>query len=218
MSKTIFTFFESLPEHNMVAERILVSLWVQKWKERGFEPIVLNEFHAKQSPGYAEFERAVSKLPSINPAGYDRACYIRWLAVAVAAKEMKLKQPVLMCDHDVFPYPGIEKVELFSDKLTCYQGTCPALVSGSISDFLKQGAYFADYKVTDDNYDGKPHTSDMYLLEKRVLKSPDAVRCLKIVKDFGEDGWEQAPLVHYANRCCTPNYQPRWKHIPSLRA
>lgn len=218
MSKVIFTYHDTLPEHNMVAERILVSLWVQKWKERGFTPIVLNEAWAMRSPMYHQFSQAVAKLPSINPVGYDYACFIRWLAVAQAGTEMALKI-CIMADHDTFGYRGMEAMEIRSDKLTCWQGTCPSFVTGRPQHFLEMATRFANYQPTDkDQYDGRSHVSDMYCLERIALAEPSILRsCKRHVKDFGEEGWQEAPIVHYANRCCTPNHQPRYKHIPLLR-
>jgi hypothetical protein len=65
---------------------------------------------------------------------------------------------------------------------------------------------------------GKPHTSDMYLLQQYAQKYPERVSLSEDVKLYKEDGWLDAPAVHYSNGTTTlAGITPRWKHIPKLR-
>src|SRR5689334_12399815 len=111
----IFSYFTALPDMDLAGERILISLWAERWRAFGFTPIVLSEWHARKHPAFEVFDEAVSKLPSINPKGYDLACYYRWLACEVAAKAYQNGDGlIVMADYDVWPYqlPGIERFEV----------------------------------------------------------------------------------------------------------
>src|SRR5687767_13866136 len=104
-NRYIFSYFVSLPDLDLVNERLLVSLWIDRWRAAGLTPIVLNEYHARKHPIFPEFDAAVSKLPSVNPKGYDRACFLRWLAVQVAAQTYPSDNGrIALCDYDVFIY------------------------------------------------------------------------------------------------------------------
>lgn len=234
-ARYIFSYFDALPSCDMVAERILVTLWRQAWTKAGLTPIVLSEWWAAKHPIYHEFDQAVSKLPSTNPANYDRSCFIRWLAVQVAAKEYpNASGRIVMADYDTWAYPDIPDVRrlgvadlagdihthwhnlmLGSDSpMLSLHGNCPALVIGTEAQFAEVCQWFLDFKPPA----GLTHTSDMYLFEQMLLTHPEKFKTSFDVIMYGEPGWEKAAAVHYANAAMMPaGKTPKWQHIPTLR-
>lgn len=217
-ARYIFSYFTSLPDMDLVGERILVSLWCQAWQKAGLTPICLNESYAARHPIYHEFDLAVSKLPSINPPSYDRACFLRWLAVQVAAKELQsdLKR-IVMADYDVIPYAGpwatIADWTLDDSKMYAMHGNCPALVIGSPDQFAEVCHAFITYDPGD-----KTHVSDQYCFEEYITNHPKKFKVSMDVILYGEPGWEKASAVHYSNSVMGPaGKTPKYLHIPTLR-
>lgn len=231
----IFSYFQPLPEMDMASERILVSLWRQNWLKAGLTPIVLTEWHASRHPIYVEFDEAVSRLPSMNPKGYERACYLRWLAVQVAAgnEYHNASGRIVLMDYDVFPYAiddrWLRQWNILSDyfwrtiapanveipphdKMFSLHGNCPALVIGRLEQFADVTKWFMDYVPPV----GLKHTSDQYLFEQMILAQPDKFKVSMDVVLYGEPGWEKAGAVHFSNSSMVGK-TPKYKFIPELR-
>lgn len=211
----LYTYYSHVPDMNSADELRNLILWRQHHAALGFEPFVLNEWHARQHPYFEEFDQAVSKFPTINPKTYDRACFLRWLAMAT------LKGFNVMADYDCFLYSlDVPLQPLETGPLTVFQKYVPCLVSGWPEQFLAQCKRFAAYKPKE----GENHISDQTILAAQAAdddahkdRKPSFER-LTIVKGYGEEGWEKAPAVHYSNSTMTPaGKQPRWQHIPKLR-
>lgn len=223
-TRYVFSYFTSLPDMDLVGERILISQWRAAWSKAGLTPIVLNEAYARRHPAFAEFDAAVSKLPSINPKGYDAACFYRWLAVQVAAKEHQ-SDAVMLCDYDVFPYikyafnignplrDECDDYAPFPRPMLSLHGNCPALVIGTPEQFAEVCAHFCVYDPA-----GKEHTSDQYIFEDFITKNPGKVKVSMDVILYGEPGWDTAAAVHFSNSSMQPvGKTPKHLHIPTLR-
>lgn len=208
MSTRVHTFYGHVPLLSIEDETRLIMLWRDAWTKAGFEPIVLNEFIASKNVLFPHLEEKIKTLPSVNPEGYESACYLRWLAMAEIGGG-------IMADYDVFPYGWTWIYKEFPDILLTFQGHCPSLVCGSKSAYLKVVKGFLDYQVNPlrDLHDGRPHTSDMYIMRDGNIPHKEK----NVVVDFGKEGWETAKAVHYNTSTTTPKHLPRWKHIPLLR-
>lgn len=233
----IFSYFVSLPDMDMANERILVSLWAERWRSFGFTPIVLNEFWARKHPAFDIVNEAIEKLPSINPAGYDRQCYLRWLACEVAAKEYTNGDGlIVMADYDVFPYlpaPNKRFDAWFEDlvfgvwftpkgkhtryRMLCLHGNCPALVIGMPENFADMSRAFVDYELTEKDK-ANAHISDQYIFEAQIMKHPKKFKVSMDVVLYSDKGWETAPAVHFSNSVMAPDKTPKHKWIPLLRS
>lgn len=217
-NRFIFSYWEPLPDMDMVGERLLISLWRDAWSKAGLTPVILNESYAARHPIYHEFDLAVSKLPSINPPAYDRACFIRWLAVQVAAKDFHPKDPfILMADYDVFCYGKVTgRTPLFLPKVVTamhsFHGNCPALVYGKTDRFAEVCHEFLTYNPGD-----KKHVSDQYVFEEFITREPSKFKVSMDVVLYGEKGWETAPAVHFSNSVMGQKYLPKHQWIPKLR-
>lgn len=210
---TFYTFVDGIDQHD---ELRLIQQWQQHHERLGFETMVLQEFHAKQHPFYEDMLKAVRDFPSVNPKGYDTACYLRWLACATAQDMGQ----IIMMDYDLFLLPTVwdDLNPLLAptgkemQKLRVFQHHIPSLVSGSYDQYLAWCERFAEYKPE------THHTSDMCIMEQWHMKDPQCFTALPFVKLYTEQGWESAPAVHYSNSTMQPNKKvPRWKHVLNLR-
>jgi len=95
----IFGFHGNVPELNLQDELLLTVLWRERWTAAGWEPIILNEWHAQQHPLFANLYAATSKLPTSNPKAYELFCFLRWAALAQVGGGF-------MSDFDLLPRPS----------------------------------------------------------------------------------------------------------------
>lgn len=223
----VFTYFCPTPELPIENEVKLILLWQESWRRAGFNPKVLTEWHAQQHVGFENYERAISNLPSVNPPGYDRACYLRWLAVAIAMMPAGAGEFTIMTDYDVMNYGWEPTWSDYYDGLlhthegpggceTERPGNCiPSVVVGDRDTFLRACEWFSTYQPRpSDLINGRPHTSDMYILESHVEK----ITRQNVCKVYSDTDWQKAPLVHYCNASMLPRgHSPRWQFIPQLR-
>jgi hypothetical protein len=166
---------------------------------------VLTQAQAELHPLYATLvDHFYKHLPTVNPPLYERACYVRWLAMAVAGGGW-------MSDADVIPYSLYPFVPC-SDTLTVFsQGNItPCLVYGSSSEYERvvRDIFLTHQKgVYAEN-----HASDQDILQINAHK----VRQVELVALYNTDGWKQSSVVHFNNDSmgCA---QPRSELIPPLR-
>lgn len=210
----LFTYHANVPGINLENEFKLILLWIEHHRKLGYEPVVLNEYIAKKEPRFEVFNEVIRVLPNINPPEYERACYLRWLAMAQIGGG-------IMMDYDCFIYDPkpIKKVPAVAALKSpiCYQQYVPSLFSGNQNQFNHIVDIMIKYEVTekDNVMNGRAHVSDMYMIENGTIP----VDRRDLVKNYGEPGWETAPAVHYSNGSMQPaGKMPRVQWIPKLRS
>jgi hypothetical protein len=206
--RKVFTFHDSLPGSNVEHATRLLLLWRQNWEKAGYTPIVLNEHHARQHPAYEQFNARIKELPTINRGSYETACYLRYLAMAVMGGG-------LMTDADVMVYSDIPERKGDPAKLVSLQGHIPCCVYGNRYAYDQVVKQMLEYQVSEKDIEEnsrQPHVSDMYMFYRGGI----AYTSKHVVKSYGDEGWEQAPLVHFSNASLKGN-GPRFKVIPQLR-
>lgn len=93
----VYTYFSPVASAPGKEEQIrLLNFWQKSWKEHGWEPVILTEADAKKHPRFEEWSAALAAKPTINPPSYERACWLRWIAMAAANANF-------MVDYDVLP-------------------------------------------------------------------------------------------------------------------
>lgn len=216
----IHTYFSPVPDLNLVDETKLLLLWRENWKAHGFETGVLNEWVARQHPYFDEYDAAISQFPSVNPKGYDRSCFIRWLAMAQIGGG-------IMSDFDLWNrgVPPVKPESIDWTKITvCERGLngalVPSLVIASQERYMSMCEMFADAKpeniVTES---GQPHYSDMLALQDLHQMYPDRFKVVPLVALFNDPGWEQKKLTHFSNGSTTKaGRTPRYVHVPQIVA
>lgn len=102
----VYTYYQTLngvyPEVYLQAkfeedrELATLEVWKDSWKKAGFIPQVLNELDAKKHPRFEYFSRKFSQLPTPYEITWQRACFMRWVAMSVVGG--------LLLDYDVINY------------------------------------------------------------------------------------------------------------------
>lgn len=198
----IYTYFEEVPGISSDDARKLIELWKTEWSKAGYNPIVLGRGDAMKHPQYQKLLDVFESFPSINPKGYDLACWLRWLAVSAAGGG-------IMADYDCFPL-SCKFVNATNGGALFYSGNerdshIPCIVTGTMQDFENVINVLASHK-----HDGK-HTSDMFALRDSLFENAGTV------KEYAEPGWMAGPAVHFSNHSMSPHgFSPRWKYIPQL--
>lgn len=209
----IHGYWTDVPELNRDHELHLVHLWTHRWRAVGWDPWVLTEWDARKHPYFDEFDRVVSALPSVNPKSYERACYLRWLALAADGGGY-------MADFDLIPYlvPGqcIKLAESESPRLQMFQACSPSFVyaTSKVCEALCRDVFAK--APGEQTINDQQHHSDQYALQ--AVPDGGMVERLDLVKGYGDPGWESAPFVHYSAGSMYPSGKvPKYRWIPQLR-
>lgn len=206
----IYTYHAHVPGLNIEAEHKLMLLWQAHHRKLGYNPIVLNEYIARKHRDYDLICAKIKSLGSVNTEAYEKACYLRWMAMDQVGGSV-------MMDYDCFIYDPKHFVPLFKNKrvTTCYQEYVPCLVHATFGwgDMVK--AILAYQPAEQDQQEfGRVHVSDMHLLLNKAIQ----YQARTDVKMYMEAGWEQAPAVHYSSASMHTNGKgPKFQWIPKLR-
>lgn len=161
--KKVYTYYEPVAVLTQQLDQIDVCR--KSWERYGWQLEVIGEDVARRSSFYPQYSSVVSKLPSVNPAGYDYHCYMRWLAMVVVGGGT-------MIDYDVINM-GLSRDDNFkSSALTVHCGHVPCTVSGSAENYLRACESFcglAEKPETFISIYDKPHTSDQTMLATGLI-------------------------------------------------
>lgn len=196
----IFTYFEPLSNAGP-----LLDYWYSVWTDRGFEPVFLSLGNARAHPKFDVFSKKIGTLPTVNNVEYERACYLRWLAFAQVGG--------IFSEYDVFPFDDLP-VKLTDLGLINYnQHRSPGFITGLVGAAERVvEAILAYVPRPEDVTFGRQHVSDMIIMQN----SPDLfVEIFDATKTYTHDGWETAPLIHFAN-AYIPKGQSRLTLIKEL--
>jgi len=193
---TVYSYYEQV-EGRPKPDKLL-DLWRRSWEAQGWETKVLSESDARSHPAFGAFSDRIRQFSTVNPPGYERACYIRHLAMANQADE----GPMLMLDYDVLLNPAGPKFTLPPqvDGPAILEPTrVPCMVLADVDGFMD----ICDILVSYQQKYGENHVSDMTILRKSSVRvAPGCVEHLDsgrpIVDDPG-DGWKTAPAIHFSS-------------------
>lgn len=179
-----------------IPEEALVNLWVKKWTLAGWDPVVLDERHARAHPLFDAMVSKAAALPHLLDEFCQRAVMVRWLAWAQVGG--------VVTDYDVFPFKEFEYQPVghsLSGSLVHRVGFIAASKEW-MEGFCK---VMLEYTPKDtDLFDGKPTVADETILMNR----PDLfAETRDMVRLFGEDGWRDVPLVHLNNNSVRHRFQ-----------
>jgi hypothetical protein len=154
----VHTYYEPLPNVDESIQRAELAVWRESWERWGWECKVLGRGDVVIT--IEEMER-LQRLPSVNPQGYDLACYLRWFA-------MRAIGGGLMVDYDVvnigFRAPAIVAGPDIICLCNYYVPCAMALTSNGAAQWCQM---MLGYEPTaDDTYEGRPHVSDMTILQR----------------------------------------------------
>lgn len=169
----------------------LLDLWRESWEKAGWTTRILSEEDAKSHPGYEAYSYRISRYPTVNNPAYERACYMRHLAMANNEGGLLTDYDVLLMQPDVpLPSPSSTPLILEPTRVPCaVMGDADAF--GDICDIIH--SY---------NPAGQKHVSDMTILRKSNVKTSWA--CVehlcsgKAIENHLGEGWKNAPLCHFS--------------------
>jgi hypothetical protein len=186
----VYTYFDpQVPGGRSPAHSGVLRLWSESWRRNGWEPRVLGPRDAKKHPQYERFLARVRTYPTINPRGYEDACYLRWLAFAHV-------KGGLMVDYDVI-------CNLFSTRrllsarpdINFFDTTyVPCAVEANEKGTNMLCALLFGFNPLP----RVAHYSDMHIFKDESASGvlgPAGSECL----EFGVPGWEKAPMIHFAS-------------------
>jgi hypothetical protein len=157
---TVHTYYEPVPEIDETCQQKEIAIWRESWERWGWTAKVLGRADVQIAP--VELER-LQRLPSVNPPGYDLACYLRWFA-------MRALGGGLLTDYDVVNV-GLRPADLGWDGAsTASRILCSGLVPCAMELHAAGAAQLCDMMVSyeptaTDVFEGHSHVSDMTILQ-----------------------------------------------------
>jgi hypothetical protein len=174
----VHTYYE--PLNHADADEI-VQLWRTSWERQGWQAKVLTRDAVLAHPLYEPLLAKVQTMPTVNSRDYEVACYLRWLAMVAVGGGLMVDIDVVNVGQPPCALP---------EGLCCWEDDrCPCCVSGSAEDFTAVVQWFLDWDGhPQDQLDGRPHTSDMYIFKSKQPRTLG--KCRDIACRIDE------PLVH----------------------
>lgn len=186
----VHTFYMPVP--GMPQPGRLLALWAKSWQDGGFVTRILTEADARAHPGYEYFNDRVKRFPTSNPPEYERACFIRHLAMANIEGGLLVDADCILRSKDDPEGP------LPSHPVFLEPTRVPCAVMGTGEAFEAICDVLCEY---DPGTEG--HVSDMTILRKTNWQAESS--CIEhgcsgrpIENDPG-DGWKTAPIIHFSN-------------------
>ena len=230
MNNNVYTYYMPVPglwpEDTQLR---LIDIWQRSWKKHGWNPVILDETHARRHPRYAEFKRKFWELPTEYGHDYEGACFMRYVATSALGGGM-------LTDYDVINYgvtpENIAELEakfqtpqfyLFCNRpahdIFCGQVYgCRELFEGMCQMFYSWQPDHRDY-VKSATYEGY-HCSDLtmfqHLFDGRRLK-PAWLQLVPGCALYPEYGWKDTPMTHYGYAMKADGFWPKADFIPKLR-
>lgn len=180
----VYTYFHPVPAIDFLEECKLHALWKRSWTDSEFIPVTLTHQIAESHPKFREFDALVRSLPTINPPGYDLACWHRWLALDVSGGG-------LMTDYDMICRGFSAEFLQFPNPVTILdRGGVPCAVYTSAAGAAQ---IVSDILTTKHAHDGK-HYSDMFFFQAKGYPREE-----NLTLPFGAAHWQEAPAVHFSH-------------------
>jgi hypothetical protein len=181
---TIATYYEPLNSERIPEDEALIKLWRESWEKCGFNTIVVDHSFAKQHPFHHWVSEHVSKFPTVNHRGYELHCFLRHLAFQLSGAH-------LYSDYDAIAYAPLA-MHKHKPAIHSFMDRHPALYCATPEGFKWFWNHVFGWDDFDD-FEGKPHVSDMTIFRKLTMSSSND--CI----DWPNPGWKTAPVVHYGN-------------------
>lgn len=205
--KIAYTYYEAIGSINQSEQQQQIELCRQSWQRHGWELVVLSLQQAQQHPWFELYSLGMQSLPTVNTPEYEYHCFLRWLAMVTVGGG-------LMIDYDVMNM-GITDLAYFQrhQPLTIYQRHVPCVVYGTAEQYLavcRKFFQFAVNRLYIELYKGRPHVSDMIMLQNGFTDTD--VKKLQLVKSYPED----SQLVHCSTNSIKANAESKVQAMQKL--
>ncbi len=194
MKKRIYAYYESLQERPQVEEFACANAWKRSWEAQGWECIMLNGSHAKNSSLYYKLvKKLVSIVPHLPPEAAssiskNMARYKRWCALHASGGGW-------MSDYDVANIAFTPTVaEEFEKTGTIHVVTCepaylfyatPSHCNAAISKFISEDM----------------HRDGVMLFESEILGVEDTINAVAELLFHGECNQKTAKSKQMLEYC-----------------
>lgn len=183
MNPVVHTYFApSSDDATRKEQETVLELWKKNWTDHGWDARVLTEEVARRHLQFKPYQEAIEMLPIKNPMEYEKACFNRWLAMAVNGGGMMVDMDVL-CNQ-------AKHVPEIHEKIMLNCGHVPCAVVGTAAHYESM---FLQFLLTQS-------PSDMDFFDKRPDKYEHSVGCV----EYGKPGWEDASIIHFGHFACAP--------------
>lgn len=136
MKKKVYTFYDKID--GWEEDKKLLDLWLKNWKNKDFEPIVLNSSDSKLNPYYSEFVETIQwyykeilekeLIDKDNPwTYYVEKNFVRFLAYGNLLEDCT----IMTMDYDIYNVDYSEDPRTLNENIIFHRGYCPCLVSGT---------------------------------------------------------------------------------------
>ena len=172
----------------------LMEEWENSWRRNGWEPVVLRKEDLEKHPLLVEIQKHVEYLPTINNKQYEVACYLRWLAFELSGSQMCVDMDLIN-----YSFTPEDAEKLPQDKVvSLIHNGCPAAIH--MPSGYRMWKHILNYKITHCGWEnGIPHSSDQNMIIRLIDEKHEDFMAIDFCKQYGDAGWDNAPLVHFAN-------------------
>ncbi len=175
-AETIFTYYhavQGIPKPEALAQ---IDLWKEAWVSNGFHPVVLTYYNAMKNLSYEAVATAVGKFAGQRDR--NLAYFLRWVALDSMGGGF-------LTDYDVLP--GTLKPEHI---LEYRKGFVPFSTDLSAAYADKASLKEMIAAVIEKTAEGEITDRDVFTSQGDETN---------FTKNYGEDGWQSAPLIHFSN-------------------
>ena len=195
----VFGYHEGMDLGGWEAPPELVEAWARSWKAGGFTPVLLGPEHALGHPLHKVFSSDPYYRGRLNPEPYERACFLRWLAIDNATAGMH--EMFLVADTDCLcTHPALRDLVhnrrgFLGDEISPW---LMALDRQMVTDFV----HWFDVCRRRETRDSEGHVSDQQLLAM-LAKTAGIDLCHGMARGVSRiDPTVQALAVHFSNGEC----------------
>jgi len=162
----VYTYYDRI--NGFTCQIDVIKLWEKTWRDRGFEPRVLNESDARKHPYCEEYVNYIQALHEEivgKPIDqYGTSCYLRWLAYANTGDDV-----MYTSDYDVLNF-SLEPVDSIDpDMIHLMQGATPCLVTGSSAGFEKLARVFVRVMIENIDHLKQAVKDQLWLHDQEIL-------------------------------------------------
>lgn len=218
----IYTYYDKIPKDfkstRFDNQDLMIDIWSKNWREKGYNPIVLNIKHAKSHKYYDELITGIKSIhmqlvkKPINI--YCLSCFVRWLAYAT-----QNDSKMIVSDYDVINN-NWENSELMDKLHIMGTGPNPCFASGTPSQFTKLARLFVD--LTEKNISNNTYIKngrrwhDQNAIIGNIHDFPrDFIHFSDTVDSRIDENWRKKPLLHISYDF-TMGYKNRYKKSGSI--
>lgn len=186
----VHTYYAPVQQLNPTEQREMLGIWETSWRMNGWEPVVLGPRDAARHPWSSAIESYFRSLPTTNPAAYELACWMRWVAMSMIGG--------LMTDYDVMCF-GLTPDDLPANSgiFTSILGDhnpCPCAVNGMAEQYSNMVRLFLDHGGD------SAHTSDQNVIQAVAAAIRPHIHDL--CPEYTARHWKTAKMIHVSHGSC----------------